>query len=459
MSMKTVVARANVVDQLSINQDQIYDKKLFQVTADLQPYKISLLKRMGQINSQFIIEFLYSKMREGNLKPASRASSIDRLCQLSLYHNNKSFKDITQEDIFTYLDTLRKTEGEDPLHKWIGTYNISVIKIISFFRWLYQSDLHSNDRSTPEFLNNLRCIKRKEKTTYSAEMLWTPEEDSLFLKYCPDKRLRLYHIMARETSGRPHELLNLKIGDVIWHNSDGRVYATITIGKEGKTTARTVPIISSVPYYKDWISEHPFGESKNHFLFLSLNRRSKMRNKKLDTHSLNVLYSNMKHKLLPRLLEDPNIPHADKEKLKDLLRKPINPYLRRHIGISERARQIPEHSLRLFSGWTKTSRMPEVYTHELGDEVSNQILELEGITTRSSKQADILRPKICSNCSEPNKPDAKFCSCSTCHMILSHESYTDTIETLQEKTDAFLQLADTVQQLSKEIQELKKQQK
>ena len=41
--------------------------------------------------------------------------------------------------------------------------------------------------------------------------------------------------MARETSGRPHELLSLKIADVIFHNSEGKVYATITIGKEGKT--------------------------------------------------------------------------------------------------------------------------------------------------------------------------------------------------------------------------------
>ena len=133
-------------------------------------------------------------------------------------------------------------------------------------------------------------------------MLWTTEEDALFLKYCPDKRIRLYHIMARETSGRPHELLSLKIGDVIFHNSDGKVYATITIGKEGKTTPRTVPIINSIPYYKDWISEHPHGDSKNHFLFPSLDRKYIMRNKKLETHSLNVLYSIMKNKLFPRLL-------------------------------------------------------------------------------------------------------------------------------------------------------------
>lgn len=135
--MKTAVARAESDQQLSIGEDQLYDKKLFKVTADLKPYRTSQLKRMDK-NSFPIVEFLYAKMREGNLKPASRASTIDRLCQLSLFNNNKSFKEITQEDIFSYLDTIRKTENEDPLHRWIGTYNISVIKIISFFRWFYE---------------------------------------------------------------------------------------------------------------------------------------------------------------------------------------------------------------------------------------------------------------------------------------------------------------------------------
>jgi hypothetical protein len=77
-------------------------------------------------------------MREGNLKPASRANTIDRLYRLSKFHKNKSFREMTIEDIFSFLDTLRRTETEDPMHKWIGTYNLSVIKMIAFFKWLYE---------------------------------------------------------------------------------------------------------------------------------------------------------------------------------------------------------------------------------------------------------------------------------------------------------------------------------
>jgi hypothetical protein len=63
-----------------------------------------------------------------------------------------------------------------------------------------------------------------------------------------------------------------------------------------------------------------------------------MRNKKLDAHSLNVLYSNMKCKLSPRLLDDINIPNSDKDQIKELLAKPFYPYLRRHIGITEKGK-------------------------------------------------------------------------------------------------------------------------
>jgi integrase len=432
----------------------IHDKKFYQVTSDLKRYRISQLKGLGEINSSLVTEHLYSRMREGNLKPATRASTIDRLCRLSLFHKNKSFSEMTTEDIFSYLDTLRRTEAEDPMHKWIGTYNLSTVKITSFFKWLYEPDIHSKNRDIPSFLSNLKCMKRKEKTTCCAKDLWTHQEDHLFLKYCPDKRLRLYHIMARETSGRPHELLSLKIGDIIFHSTEeGKVYATVTIGKEGKTSPRTVPIINSIPYLREWLTtDHPHGDSKNHFLFLSLNRKSVMRNKKLDPHSLNVLYSNMKCRLLPHLLEDPNLPQSDKEQIKELMTKPFYPYLRRHIGISEKARQIPEHSLRLYSGWTKSSKMPEIYTHELGDEITNQILELEGIKTVSNNKINSLRPKICVNCQESNTPSSLFCV--KCQMVLSYESYTDVLQEQKEKEDRLKRLEEQVRVLMQSRREM-----
>ncbi len=41
---------------------------------------------------------------------------------------------MTRDDILLYLDSNRKSDNDDPLHKWIGTYNTKRIvldKILS----------------------------------------------------------------------------------------------------------------------------------------------------------------------------------------------------------------------------------------------------------------------------------------------------------------------------------------
>lgn len=91
---------------MNIGSGQIDDKKFDQVTADLKRYRIRQLKKLKEPNSKFVVEYIISKMREGNLKPATRANTIDRLSRLSLFHNNKPFSEMTKEDIHSYLDTM-----------------------------------------------------------------------------------------------------------------------------------------------------------------------------------------------------------------------------------------------------------------------------------------------------------------------------------------------------------------
>jgi hypothetical protein len=59
-----------------------------------------------------------------------RKDTIISLCNLSTFlnknNNNKSFKKITREDLLSFLDSYRKPEDIDPLHKWIGTYIIFI---------------------------------------------------------------------------------------------------------------------------------------------------------------------------------------------------------------------------------------------------------------------------------------------------------------------------------------------
>lgn len=51
------------------------------------------------------------------------------------------FIDMTKDNVLCYLDKCRKPENDDPLHKWIGSYNIKFITLSRFFKWLHYPDI------------------------------------------------------------------------------------------------------------------------------------------------------------------------------------------------------------------------------------------------------------------------------------------------------------------------------
>ena len=83
--------------------------------------------------------------------------------------------------------------------------------------------------------------------------------------------------------------------------------------------------------------------------------------------------------------------------------------------------------------------MPQVYIH-LQDEASNIILEKYGIIhgKDEEEQSSLLKSTYCPNCNEPNKQDSRFCS--KCRMILSYDSYIDTVENQKQKDEQINQL-------------------
>src|ERR1700756_2645976 len=114
-----------------------------------------------------------------------------------------------------------------------------------FFKWLYSPDIEQKKRPTQYIIQNVPQLKRKEKSIYKPTDLWTPEDDFLFLRYCPNARDRCYHAMSRDSAARPHELLKLRIKDVGFkYTSDKRQYAEILVN--GKTGTRDIPLIDSI---------------------------------------------------------------------------------------------------------------------------------------------------------------------------------------------------------------------
>jgi integrase len=178
------------------------------------------------------------------------------------------------------LDKCRKLESEDPLHKWIGSYDVKRVILTRFFKWLYypgidspkkRNELSSEERK-PECIMGIAKLKRKEISCYKPSDLWTQEDDLLFLKWVTNKRDRCYHTMARDLSARPHEILNLKIKDIVFKTVDKYQYAEVLVN--GKTGSRHIPLIQSIPYIKDWLSNHPSRNNPNSPVFVGLGRRN-----------------------------------------------------------------------------------------------------------------------------------------------------------------------------------------
>ena len=430
------------------NPNALFDMRIDTITEEIIPYYAKTLRNLSYENAQTIVNFVMALNTEINPSKNYRKSIVDVLCRLSKY-NGKNFNDMTRLDILDFLDSYRKPEASDPLHKWIGTYNLFRIILIKFFKWFYSPDIESDKRPKPAIVENIPQLKRKEKSVYKPSDMWTAQDDLIFLRYCPSKRIKCYHTMSRDLSARPSEILNLRIKDITWKRIGDKQYAEAVVN--GKTGTRSLLVIDSIPYLKEYInSEHPQPTNLNAPLICGLDRSN---GRHINEHSLLLIYDGYKKRVFPKFLGNSSVPSEDKQKIKELLKKPWNPYIRRHSAITEKSRILKEHVLRQHCGWTPGSQMHLKYLHYFGNESNESLLEAYGIIDKGI-QIDQLRPKQCPNCDEGNKPDSKWCA--KCRMVLSYDLYEETVDNKQERDDAIAMLSDQVMKLMAEVQELKK---
>jgi hypothetical protein len=172
--------------------------------------------------------------------------------------------------------------------------------------------------------------------------------------------------------------------------------------------------------------------------------------RRLTTPSLYKVYSNYRENVFPKLLDNPSVPPEDKQKIGKLIKKPWNPYIRRHSALTEKSTILKEHTLRQHAGWSGKSQMHLKYLHYFGNESSESLLEAYGIMPKD-QQIDQLKPKQCPNCMEPNKPDSKFCA--KCRMVLTYNAYEETIDKKEEKESEVKELKEKYEEDMKSMRE------
>ena len=137
--------------------DVLTSNKISLATEGLPLYVENWLRiKTSNENTLTISEYALSLRREINPSQNYTKIQIQALVELSEYLNQKPFKELTRLNVLSFLDKFRKTEDRDPLHKWIGTYNLKREILRQFFTWLNDPNIERNHRSR---LNNITILE------------------------------------------------------------------------------------------------------------------------------------------------------------------------------------------------------------------------------------------------------------------------------------------------------------
>ena len=182
-------------DDLQSNFEVVI-RKIDLITTGLPEYvskQLTDLRHLSSENALTIVNFILTQKTEINISDIYKLNMISTLVLLSNSLNHKSFRDMKRDDILIYLDSLRKNDASDPLHKWIGSYNVKRQRLITFFRWFYNTNKSPSDRQTPEFMKQIPILKRREQSINNLQiygLMKMSQEITIFYAQCYSNFLR-----------------------------------------------------------------------------------------------------------------------------------------------------------------------------------------------------------------------------------------------------------------------------
>jgi len=279
----------------------------------------------------------------------------------------KSFDEAERRDI---EEVVYKIERSDYSPYTKHDYKV-VLK--RFYRWLRRSEDY------PEEVKWIRTTL-KVKDELLPEDLLSEEEVMKLVEACTNPRDKAFIITLYESGARIGELGTMSISDVVFEES----YARLML--KGKTGARRVIVVASLPYLQTWLQNHPMKNSPNAPLWVNLGTVNR--------------FEAMSYPALAKILKTA----ADKAGLK----KKVHPHKLRHSRATFLAKKLTEAQMNQLFGWRQGSKMPSTYVHLSGRDVDDAILGVYGLK-KTEEEKSKLTPRICPRCNATNAYDAKFC--------------------------------------------------
>lgn len=299
---------------------------------------------------------------------------LTRYCK---HLENKTLATSTKEDLEGYKALLVENKLAD------STINSGMLWIKTYFRW--------KDGKISERADWIKRDKRhKRKITESA--LWQPSEIKALIEKTTKPRDKAFISGLYESAARIGEWVNIRIGD-IKEDSLG-----MKIRVEGKTGERTIRIINSVHYIKDWLNKHPYKNREDWYVFINLDTQ----------HTGRRVYPANMGRLMKELRDATGI------------NKKIHPHLLRHSRLTWLGQHggFNERDLRLFAGWSPTSDMPNTYLHYNEEALDNKLAgdnpKAQEIMKKVNTERIALQEKNCPICNTTNPPDQIYCQNEKC---------------------------------------------
>lgn len=94
-------------------------------------------------NKDLVANFLHSCTKQENISINTKRVYLIALAYLAreVKNNNKSLELVTSSDLKTYLDSMQRSQTEDPDQSWIATQRTMALPLLKFFKWLAYPDL------------------------------------------------------------------------------------------------------------------------------------------------------------------------------------------------------------------------------------------------------------------------------------------------------------------------------
>lgn len=300
----------------------------------------------------------------------TRTLKLRKMRQWGLFLG-KPFEEATRAEIQSYLARI---EASSQRTTFEGAKRV--------LKSTYKDMLNPDEPGHPEIVRWIRLDTLFRETKTSDDLL-TLDDVRRLLEAATDPRDRALVMVLDESAARLTEVAALRISDVQFDEYG----ALVTVG--GDTDRRRVRLMHSVPDLTAWLNVHPRRRDPRGPLWTS--RSSFNRNEALGAGGIYLL--------LQRLAKAAGV------------RKKVHPHLFRHGRTNQWLDKYNDDVVKYFAGWSKSSKMVEVYRHRSGKRFDQIILEKEGVLKGESSTRDPgLRSRPCVRCQEKNSPAAEYCA-------------------------------------------------